>query len=287
MDKSRNSIENKNCLRGYERPRALRHKSTKSVRLREWLVLWDVHVSCVRRIATCENCYSVFILRFHIPPARGNPISDQKKGSKTLKFARTCIYELDIQRFMKQTFKNVLKIAHTSKTFKIVGTHVLWSSNNPSVYVVHGSALRTHTIELRSRSRRSSLILCVPMYCLTYVTVLLTSTASISAWALCDRREVNALALCRVRLKFIVDSWACLLSVSLAGFLLYWSQLYNFRWLFVRGGFFFVSRLLGVVYAAGSKKNKKNTLNTRGCSFEYHWTREGAWHARHTVDSNV
>ena len=78
------------------------------------------------------------------------------------------------------------------------------------------------------------------------------------------------------------------------------------------GEVFFVYRLLGVVYAAGSKKKskkkhtehervhflcttepermpythatrQKHTLNTRVCSFEYQWTREGG----HTVDSNV
>ena len=32
---------------------------------------------------------------------------------------------------------------------------------------------------------------------------------------------------------------------------------------------------------------KKHTLNASECSFEYHWTREGTLHARHTVHSKV
>ena len=55
-----------------------------------------------------------------------------------------------------------------------------------------------------------------------------------------------------------------------------------------KGRFFFVSRLLRVVYAASSKKQKqKNTMNTRGCSF---WvplnTRGGLTRTQHGKDTH-
>ena len=81
-------------------------------------------------------------------------------------------------------------------------------------------------------------------------------------------------------------------------------------------GHSFFSRFSDLVYAAGRKEKRKkkhtehemvqflgttehergltrtphgekHTLNTTGCSFEYHWKREGALHARHTVHSKV